>query len=68
MKKNKNESAQKKLFGMPVYWDSKHPFKNLWNSDDDRIILPKGFGVGYTINFHAVFKKLKLIKKNNEKS
>ncbi len=68
MKKNNKESIQKRFFGMPVDWDSKHPFKNLWNGDDDRIILPKGFGVGYTINFHAVCKKFKLIKKNNEKS
>ena len=58
----KKETVPKKLFGMPADWDSKRPFKNLWNREDDRVILLKGFGIGWTINFHAVLKKIKLVK------
>ncbi len=53
----------KTFLGMPMNWDRKQIFKNLWNKDDDRIILPKSFGIGWTINFHAALKSLKKIKK-----
>jgi len=64
MKNTDEKKNQKKTLGMPVEWDSKKPFKNLWNRNSDQILLPKGFGVGWTINFHAVLKKIGLIKKN----
>jgi hypothetical protein len=38
-------------------------FKSLWNKDDDNLFLPKRFGVGWSLNFHALGKKLGLIRK-----
>ena len=37
-------------------WDSKNAFKGLWDKSDDRIFLPKYFGIGWTLNFHALLK------------
>lgn len=59
----KKKPKQKTWFGMPVDWDTQKPFKNLWNKEDDRILLPKGFGVGWTINLHAVLKSVGLVRK-----
>ena len=47
---------------MPMNWNSKMIFKTLWNKDDDRLFPPKAFGVGWTVNFHAVGRKLGLIE------
>lgn len=62
MKKDKDNKASKEFFGMPMNWDHKSIFKNLWNKEDDRLFPPKSFGIGWTINFYAVGKKLGLIK------
>lgn len=52
----------KTFLGMPMDWDTKNPFKNIWNKQSDKIILPKALGIGWTINFHALGKKIGLIK------
>ena len=64
----KKENEQKEFLGMPMNWDSKNMFKNLWNKDDDRLFPPKSFGIGWTINFHAVLRKAGILetKKKNE--
>ena len=33
-----------------------------WNAIDDRIFTPKSFGWGFDINFHAVLRRLRLIR------
>ena len=48
----------KEWMGMPMRWDRKKMFKNLWNKEDDRIFPPKYFGIGWDLNFHALLKKL----------
>lgn len=61
--KNKNSKKEQETFlGMPMNWNSKMIFKTLWNKDDDRLFPPKAFGVGWTVNFHAVGRKLGLIE------
>lgn len=55
---------KKTFLGMPMNWDLKKFGKNLWNKDDPRIILPKSFGIGWTINFHALYK---IPKRKNDK-
>ncbi|MBK9321508.1 MAG: hypothetical protein IPM97_00875 [Bdellovibrionaceae bacterium] len=57
----KNENKQTFL-GMPMNWNSKMIFKTLWNNEDDRLFPPKAFGIGWTVNFHAVGRKIGLIK------
>lgn len=61
MTKNNDEKELKKLMGLPMRWDRKNAFKNIWNSDDDRIFPPKYFGIGWSMNFHALLKSAGLI-------
>ena len=52
----------KTIAGMPVGTDLKGWYKPLWNKKDDTLFPPKAFGIGWTINFHALLKKAKVIK------
>ena len=63
----KDQSKDKYFMGMPMYWNSKMIFKTLWNKDDARLFPPKAFGVGWTINFHALGRKFGLIKNKTTK-
>lgn len=61
--KNKDSKNTKKTFcGMPMNWESEKIFKTIWNKEDDRLFPPKAFGIGWTINFHAVGRKVGLLK------
>lgn len=63
--KNKDQNENLKTFlVMPMRWELKNAFKDVWNKDDDRIFPPKHFGIGWTMNFHAVARKAGLIKKS----
>lgn len=59
----KKENNEKTFLGMPMNWESEKIFKTIWNKDDDRLFPPKAFGIGWTINFHAVGRKVGLIPK-----
>ncbi len=50
-----------KFLGMPMQWKPKIIFKTMWNKEDDRLFPPKAFGIGWTINFYAVGKKVGLV-------
>ncbi len=62
MAKRKKSSKQKTWLGMPVSWDTKNWSKGIWNPEDKRLFPPKRLGIGWTINVHAVLKKLRLLK------
>lgn len=62
MTKQDQDKNVKDCMGMPMRWDHKKIFKNLWNSEDDRILPPKYFGIGWDLNLHALLKKTGLIK------
>lgn len=64
--KNKKARSDGKFLGMPARWERQNIFKNIWNRDDDRIFPPKYFGVGWDLNFHALLKKVKLVKPNTK--
>jgi len=51
------------FFGFPYRWQARNVFKDVWNKEDDRMFPPKHFGVGWSVNLHAVSKKLKIVKK-----
>mmetsp|Transcript_26605 Transcript_26605/g.106574 ORF Transcript_26605/g.106574 Transcript_26605/m.106574 type:complete len:264 (-) Transcript_26605:174-965(-) len=55
------EAAPQKFWGMPMRWESDKAFKNLWNKEDDRIFPPKYYGIGWSINFHALGRSCGLI-------
>lgn len=61
-KKTDPDKDVKEFLGMPMRWDRKNMFKGLWDSNDDRIFPPKYFGIGWTLNFHALGRHLHLIK------
>lgn len=50
------------FFGLPMRWERDKIFKNVWNKKDNHVFPPKYFGIGWDINFHALFRKLGLIK------
>lgn len=58
-----SEKAQKTFLGMPMNWESDKILRTIWNKEDDRLFPPKAFGIGWTINFHAVGRKVGLIKR-----
>jgi uncharacterized membrane protein len=49
---------QRTFLGMPVNWDWKNWKKSMWNPDDERLFPPKRIGIGWTINFYELFKRL----------
>ena len=62
MSKQNQDKNMKSFIGMPMRWESKKMFKNFWNSKDDRIFLPKYFGIGWDLNLRALLKKTGLVK------
>lgn len=67
MKKNDEDKNLEKFLGVPMRWDRKNMFKNLWNSEDDRIFPPKYFGIGWSLNLHALLKSAGFIKPDHSK-
>jgi uncharacterized membrane protein len=59
---NKDQKTQKMSAGMPVNWDWKNWYKGILNSEDDKLFPPKRVGVGWTINFHALLKRTRILK------
>ena len=47
----------------PYRWNRKKVFSDLWNEKEPRIFPPKQFGIGWGLNFHAVWNRLKRIDK-----
>lgn len=48
---------------VPVPYDFRFPTvdrvrRSFWNPDDDRIVLPRAFGIGWSVNAAAVLKRL----------
>lgn len=62
MKNNDSKKTQNTFLGMPMNWESDKTLKTIWNKEDDRLFPPKAFGIGWTINFHAVGRKVGLLK------
>lgn len=54
---------QKTWLGMPVNWDYKNWHKGIWDPNDPTLFPPKRFGIGWTINFHELLKRARIIKK-----
>ena len=61
--KKPNDKNVKTFLGMPMRWESKNMFRNLWNKEDHRIFPPKYFGIGWDLNFHALLSKMKLLER-----
>lgn len=57
-----NKQSQKTFLGMPMQWDYKNWYKDAWNPESDDLFPPKRLGIGWGFNFHALFKKIGIIK------
>jgi len=52
--------------GIPYDWRAlswSRVKQRIWNPRDQRILTPKAFGWGYTVNFYALARRVGLIRK-----
>ena len=56
------QGPQKTWAGMPVSWDWPNWYKGMWNADDRRLFPPKRVGIGWTINFREVLRRLRILR------
>jgi uncharacterized membrane protein len=47
---------------MPVNWDWPNWYKGMWNADDRRLFPPKRVGIGWTINFRELLRRLRIVE------
>lgn len=48
------------FLGIPMRWEPRNIFKNLWNRDEPRIFPPTYFGIGWDFNLYALAKRFGL--------
>jgi hypothetical protein len=59
-----NEEDVRTFMGLPMRWERsprkavRGTLRNTWNPDDDRVFLPKVWGIGWDVNFHAVLRRM----------
>jgi Family of unknown function (DUF5808) len=54
------KSKRGKFLGMPYDWrrpTRRRARNRAWNKDDPRILVPKAYGWGYSINFAALLRR-----------
>jgi uncharacterized membrane protein len=56
-----NNGRPRTWMGMPVSWDWKNWNKAMWNTDDHRLFPPKRVGIGWTINFYELLRRLRIV-------
>ncbi|MGO9702729.1 MAG: DUF5808 domain-containing protein [Xanthobacteraceae bacterium] len=56
--KDPDQHRQRTFAGMPVSWDWKNWTKGVWNAEDRRLFPPKRVGIGWTINFRELLRRL----------
>ncbi len=55
-----------RFFGLPYDWRALSMARvkqRMWNPDDRRVLTPKAFGWGYTVNFYELARRLGFIRK-----
>jgi Family of unknown function (DUF5808) len=63
------QQPQQSFLGIPMNWEWNVPkmLHNYWNADDDRIFLPKVFGIGWDVNGHALLRRIGLMPEGPNK-
>jgi hypothetical protein len=59
---HRNDDAHGRFLGVPYDWrkPTLERFKSrVWNDNDDRIVVPRWYGWGYDVNFHALSKRVR---------
>ena len=62
----RNKQSHGTLMKMPYDFRAPTPKKirdRMWNPDDDRIVTPGAFGVGWWLNLYQVAKKLGILNR-----
>jgi uncharacterized membrane protein len=59
---NPRQNPQWTWAGMPVSWDWQNWYKGMWNAEDHRLFPPKRVGIGWTLNFREVLRRLRVAK------
>ena len=67
MAKKSEDRDVKRFLGMPMRWDARRMFDNYWNRNEDRILLPRNFGIGWDINFHALVKRVRSLGRRRDR-
>ena len=64
----RQKQQQQTFLGMPMNWEWNpgKMIRNMWNPDDDRILLPKVFGIGWDVNGHALMQRMGVIPRRKE--
>ena len=63
----KEERTWHGVVDVPVPYDFRFPTvdrvrRSFWDPDDERVILPRAFGIGWSVNAAAVLKRLSAVK------
>ena len=61
-KRNQRQNPQRTWARMPVSWDWQNWYKGMWNAEDHRLFPPKRVGIGCTLNFREVLRRLRVAK------
>jgi hypothetical protein len=66
---NQTPQQQGTFLGMPMNWewDIQKMLRNYWNPEDDRVFLPKVFGIGWDVNGHALLRRFGLMPDGQNK-
>ena len=64
----KQQEAAQAFFGVPMNWEWDVPrmLRNYWNPEDERVFLPKVFGIGWDVNGHALMRRFGMIPEAGE--
>jgi hypothetical protein len=60
-----DEKHTGRFLGLPYDWrrPSWQRFKSrVWNPNDDRLFPPKSFGWGFSLNLHALLRRLRILR------
>eukprot|EP00607_Mallomonas_marina_P011111 CAMPEP_0182424060 /NCGR_PEP_ID=MMETSP1167-20130531/10204_1 /TAXON_ID=2988 /ORGANISM="Mallomonas Sp, Strain CCMP3275" /LENGTH=71 /DNA_ID=CAMNT_0024603573 /DNA_START=192 /DNA_END=407 /DNA_ORIENTATION=- len=47
-------------------WNPDGLFLDCWNPEDERIIQPKHYGIGWSLNMHAILSKMGCVSDDAE--
>jgi uncharacterized membrane protein len=60
--KDNGEARPRRIFGIPVSWDPKNWYKGVWNAEDARLFPPRRMGIGWSLNFRELLRRMGILK------
>lgn len=59
----KADSSKSSFLGLPMRWKPYKILNTFWDAESDNLFPTKAFGIGWSINFHVLGRKVGLLKK-----